>query len=80
MMMKLTAVFVAALATLGAATPTPKGCTPGTYSCTPDATGWQVCNVDRTWVVAGACPPETTCAFNKENSSPYCVPIRLYTP
>lgn len=49
--MKVTAVFVAALATLGAASP-PKGCTPGTYSCTPDAKGWQVCDVTRTWVVS----------------------------
>jgi hypothetical protein len=49
--MKVTAVFVAALATLGAASP-PKGCTPGTYSCTPDTKGWQVCDVTRTWVVS----------------------------
>lgn len=49
--MKVTAVFVAALATLGAASP-PKGCTPGTYSCTPDAKGWQVCDVSRAWVVS----------------------------
>ncbi|KAF4333302.1 hypothetical protein FBEOM_12888 [Fusarium beomiforme] len=62
------------MAALAAATPAPKGCTPGTYSCTPDLKGWQVCNVDRTWVFAGACPPNTGCLFNKQNSSPYCVP------
>ncbi|KAK2473373.1 hypothetical protein H9L39_15548 [Fusarium oxysporum f. sp. albedinis] len=50
------------------------GCTPGTYSCTADLKGWQVCNVDRTWVFAGACPPNTACLFNKQNGSPYCVP------
>jgi hypothetical protein len=27
-------------------------CTPGTYSCSPDATGWQVCNVSGNWVVS----------------------------
>jgi hypothetical protein len=68
--MKLTAVFVAALATLGAATPTPKGCTPGTYSCTPDATGWQVCNVDRTWVVS---PPLATFAVDTDSLGRRCL-------
>ncbi|CAG7563241.1 unnamed protein product [Fusarium equiseti] len=52
--------------------------TPGTYSCTPDSKGWQVCNVDHSWVVsilfAGVCPPKTACLFNKVNGSPYCVP------
>ena len=28
-------------------------CTPGTYSCTPDNTGWQVCGVSGNWVVNG---------------------------
>ncbi|TXB95420.1 hypothetical protein FocTR4_00016595 [Fusarium oxysporum f. sp. cubense] len=46
------------MAAFAAAVPTPKGCTPGTYSCTADLKGWQVCNIDRTWV----------------NGSPYCVP------
>jgi hypothetical protein len=40
------------MAAFAAATPAPKGCTPGTYSCTADLKGWQVCNVDRTWVVS----------------------------
>ncbi|EKJ70078.1 hypothetical protein HYE67_011227 [Fusarium culmorum] len=62
------------MAAFAAATPAPKGCTPGTYSCTADLKGWQVCNVDRTWVFAGACPPKTACLFNKQNGSPYCVP------
>ncbi|KAJ9419079.1 hypothetical protein QL093DRAFT_2015391 [Fusarium oxysporum] len=62
------------MAAITAATPAPKGCTPGTYSCTPDLKGWQVCNVDRTWVFAGVCPPKTGCLFNKQNGSPYCVP------
>ncbi|KAI7758891.1 hypothetical protein LZL87_009886 [Fusarium oxysporum] len=39
-----------AMAAFAAAVPAPKGCTPGTYSCTADLKGWQVCNVDRTWV------------------------------
>jgi hypothetical protein len=52
--MKANAVLAAAFVALGAATsaPAPKGCTPGTYSCAPDTKGWQVCNVDRTWVVS----------------------------
>ncbi|KAJ4185686.1 hypothetical protein NW767_003084 [Fusarium falciforme] len=77
--MKVTAVFVAALATLGAASP-PKGCTPGTYSCTGDAKGWQVCDVTRTWVFAGACPPYTSCIFYKPSKSPYCVPPKFKFP
>lgn len=40
------------MAAFVAATPAPKGCTPGTYSCMADLKGWQVCNVDRTWVVS----------------------------
>lgn len=40
------------MAAFAAAVPAPKGCTPGTYSCTADLKGWQVCNVDRTWVVS----------------------------
>ena len=27
-------------------------CTPGTYSCTPNAAGWQVCDVTGNWVVS----------------------------
>lgn len=51
--MKLTAVLIAALATFtAAAPPVVKKCTPGTYACTPDSKGWQVCNVDHTWVVS----------------------------
>ncbi|KAM5348976.1 hypothetical protein ACJ41O_008799 [Fusarium nematophilum] len=77
--MKVTALFVTALATLGAASPAPgkpapPGCTPGTYACTPDTKGWQVCGVDRKWVFAGACPPYTSCVFYKPSKSPYCVP------
>lgn len=50
--MKTTTLLIAALATFGAAAPPIKKCTPGTYSCTPDNKGWQVCNVDHTWVVS----------------------------
>lgn len=27
-------------------------CTPGSYSCTGDAKGWQVCDVSGNWVVS----------------------------
>ncbi|KAM0293747.1 hypothetical protein ACHAPM_011488 [Fusarium culmorum] len=72
--MKTTTLLITALATFGAAAPPVKKCTPGTYSCTPDNKGWQVCDVDHTWIFAGICPPKTACLFNKDNGSLYCVP------
>ncbi|KIM94557.1 hypothetical protein OIDMADRAFT_184256 [Oidiodendron maius Zn] len=55
-------------------------CTPGTYSCTPDNTGWQVCGVSGNWVFAGVCPPNTGCVFDDSNQSPYCVPPGYQIP
>ncbi|KAF4982949.1 hypothetical protein FZEAL_1519 [Fusarium zealandicum] len=75
--MKVTAIVVAALATLGAASPAPTkphGCTPGTYRCTSDAKGWQVCDTSNKWVFAGYCPLKTGCVYYKPSKSPYCVP------
>ncbi|KAF5005666.1 hypothetical protein FDECE_7900 [Fusarium decemcellulare] len=71
--MKVSAIFVTALASFGVANAAPK-CKPGTYSCTPDAKGWQVCDVTGKWVFAGICPPKTGCVFYKPSASPYCVP------
>lgn len=48
--MKFTAVAITALASVAAASPS--GCKPGTYSCTPDKSGWQVCDVTSQWVVS----------------------------
>lgn len=53
--MKFTAIAIAAIASVAAATPlnaSPSGCKPGTYSCTPDKTGWQVCDVSGKYVVS----------------------------
>lgn len=64
------------LASLVSAVPTEshaERCTPGTYSCTQDCAGWRVCDVSSIWVYAGACPPKTSCQFNEENQSPYCI-------
>ncbi|KAF5023460.1 hypothetical protein F66182_4505 [Fusarium sp. NRRL 66182] len=75
--MKVTALIVAAIASTAAATPldtTSSACKPGTYSCTPDKTGWQICDVTNKWVAAGACPPKTSCVFYPKSKSPYCVP------
>ncbi|KEZ44051.1 Uncharacterized protein SAPIO_CDS3790 [Scedosporium apiospermum] len=55
-------------------TPSPAACTPGTYACTADARGWQVCDVSGQFVVAGTCPPGTSCVFFRPSLSPYCVP------
>lgn len=70
-----TILAIAAVAT--AAVPrdahTDMDCHPGTYSCTPDAKGWRVCDVSGHWVYAGACPPKTSCHFNEKNQSPYCI-------
>ncbi|CCT63030.1 uncharacterized protein FFB20_08694 [Fusarium fujikuroi] len=74
--MKFT-IALAALVSLAAATPldaSSTGCKPGTYSCTPDKTGWQVCDVNGKYVAAGVCPPKTSCVFYKPSGSPYCVP------
>ncbi|EXA51573.1 hypothetical protein FOQG_03539 [Fusarium oxysporum f. sp. raphani 54005] len=71
------AITLAALASLAAATPldaSSSSCKPGTYSCTPDNTGWQVCDVNHKYVAAGLCPPKTSCVFYKKSASPYCVP------
>ncbi|KAL7762488.1 hypothetical protein ACKLNR_009023 [Fusarium oxysporum f. sp. zingiberi] len=71
------AITLAALASLAAATPldaSTSSCKPGTYSCTPDKTGWQVCDVSHKYVAAGVCPPGTSCVFYKKSASPYCVP------
>lgn len=49
------AITLAALASLAAATPldaSTSSCKPGTYSCTPDKTGWQVCDVNHKYVVS----------------------------
>ncbi|KAM0296129.1 hypothetical protein HYE67_008183 [Fusarium culmorum] len=70
--MKFTAVAITALASVAAASPS--GCKPGTYSCTPNKSGWQVCDVTSKWVAAGVCPPKTGCVFYKKSASPYCVP------
>jgi hypothetical protein len=53
--MKFTAIAIAAIASMAAATPldtTTSGCKPGTYSCTPDKTGWQICDVSGKYVVS----------------------------
>ncbi|KAL4730814.1 hypothetical protein ACLX1H_002855 [Fusarium chlamydosporum] len=81
--MKFTAIIVATIASLAAATPlnaAPSKCKPGTYSCTPDKTGWQVCDVSGKYVAAGACPPKTSCVFNVKNGSPYCLPPGFKIP
>ncbi|KAL6919031.1 hypothetical protein ACHAPO_004144 [Fusarium lateritium] len=75
--MKFTAVAIAAFVSMAAASPldaATSGCKPGTYSCTPDKTGWQICDVTGRYVAAGACPPKTSCVFYKKSASPYCVP------
>ena len=63
--MKLTA----ALALL----PLALACTPATYQCS-SATEWSVCDTTGTWVPGGACAPDSYCAMNPNNNSPYCVP------
>lgn len=48
-------IIVAAIATLAIASPNHYGgnkCKPATYSCTPNAEGWQVCNTSGQWVVS----------------------------
>jgi hypothetical protein len=53
--MKFTAIAIAAIASMAAATPlnaSPSKCKPGTYSCTPDKTGWQICDVSGKYVVS----------------------------
>ncbi|KIL88046.1 hypothetical protein FAVG1_08929 [Fusarium avenaceum] len=75
--MKFTAITIAAIASVAAATPlttSPSACKPGTYACTPDKSGWQVCDVTGKYVAAGLCPPKTSCVFYKKSASPYCVP------
>ncbi|KAM0197418.1 hypothetical protein ACHAPA_001396 [Fusarium lateritium] len=75
--MKFTAIAIAAIASVAAATPlnaSPGGCKPGTYLCTPDKSGWQICDVSGKYVAAGACPPKTSCVFYQKSASPYCVP------
>ncbi|KIL88523.1 hypothetical protein FAVG1_08605 [Fusarium avenaceum] len=69
--MKVNAILAAGFVAFGAATPVPKVCTPGTYLCTPDTKGWQVYNINRSWLFAGVGPPKTGCLFNKQNGSPY---------
>lgn len=80
--MKVSAIIVAALASVAAASPhnPPKGCTPGTYACTGDAKGWMVCNTSRQFVFAGVCPPKTVCKFFQPSLSPYCVPPDFQFP
>ncbi|KJZ78546.1 hypothetical protein HIM_01937 [Hirsutella minnesotensis 3608] len=76
--MKFVAVAVAALSSIAAAGPRGEmqKCEPGTYSCTtePHSSGWQVCDMQRQWVSAGHCPPQTVCKFNEKNKTPSCVP------
>ena len=58
--MKFTAIAIAAIASMAAATPmdtTTSGCKPGTYSCTPDKTGWQICDVSGKYVVSNNITP-----------------------
>jgi hypothetical protein len=53
--MKFTAIAIAAIASVAAATPldaSAKHCKPGTYSCTPDKAGWQICDVTGNYVVS----------------------------
>ncbi|KAH8661706.1 hypothetical protein BGZ61DRAFT_368673 [Ilyonectria robusta] len=79
--MKISVAIVAALAFFAAASPgKPKGCTPGTYACTKDASSWQVCDVSRKFVFAGTCPPKTVCKFFQPSLSPYCVPSDFEFP
>ncbi|KAK3901173.1 hypothetical protein C8A05DRAFT_35158 [Staphylotrichum tortipilum] len=54
--------------------PRPRECHPGTYSCTPNHRGWRVCDWSDHRVFVGWCSPSTTCKFNWQNGSPYCVP------
>ncbi|KAJ3454643.1 hypothetical protein FSOLCH5_003654 [Fusarium solani] len=70
--MKFTITLMAAFASIAAAAS--KECTPGTYACTSDAKGWQVCDVSGKFVLAGSCPPSTSCKFFQASKSPYCVP------
>ncbi|KKA29758.1 hypothetical protein TD95_004497 [Thielaviopsis punctulata] len=78
--MKFLAVLVAAASASAAPnphSPPVAACVPGTYECTtnPDTgcPGWATCDVGKTWVFSGDCPPKTNCFFNTENQSPYCV-------
>jgi hypothetical protein len=53
--MKFTAIAIAAIASVAAATPlttSHSACKPGTYACTPDKSGWQVCDVSGKYVVS----------------------------
>ncbi|KAK4153108.1 hypothetical protein C8A00DRAFT_43942 [Chaetomidium leptoderma] len=54
--------------------PPPGGCRPGSYSCTTTNNGWRVCDYSGHWVFAGYCSWGTTCKFNYQNGSPYCLP------
>ncbi|KAH6683656.1 hypothetical protein F5X68DRAFT_233711 [Plectosphaerella plurivora] len=68
------AVFAAlAMAAPAPETPSSGACTPATYACLDDGAGWQVCNTGGVWVFAGDCPPKTSCHFNVQNQSPYCI-------
>ncbi|KAK7928130.1 hypothetical protein PG985_005128 [Apiospora marii] len=46
-------------------------CAPPAYQCKADHSGWEVCNVDGTWLDGGACPEHTTCT-TYPNNLPYC--------
>jgi hypothetical protein len=53
--MKFTAIAIAAIVSVAVATPLDAAtskCKPGTYSCTPDKTGWQICDVSGKYVVS----------------------------
>lgn len=77
--MQFLAIITAAFAAVAFAAPAADAdsygapCTPATYSCTNNNAGWQVCNTSGAWVFAGNCPPKTTCHFNYDNQSPYCI-------
>ncbi|KAG7438746.1 hypothetical protein Forpi1262_v000333 [Fusarium oxysporum f. sp. raphani] len=67
------AITLAALASLAAATPldaSSSSCKPGTYSCTPDNTGWQVCDVNHKYVAAGLCPPRPLASSTRRALAP----------
>ncbi|KAM3513168.1 hypothetical protein MY11210_003193 [Beauveria gryllotalpidicola] len=82
--MKLHAVLLASLASVGAASPAAESaesaaakCKPATYRCERSHRAWDVCNSSGEWVFAGLCPPGTVCKFNKQNGSPYCLPRNM---